>query len=547
MAEQVTIQITENKTINVSDVLGNLKISTAAPTTQGLYMLSDIGTYTNLGGLVAEAGKVNYAYFDGSAWSLVSVDATIKKSSESFNLIEKVEKITGKYIDHSNGNLINTSTHTCTDFIEISSGVHYSFGKYFNNSFFAFYDTNKSYIADTRSANRIFDFKAPTGAKFVRVSYLTSNESEVYLVAKNDIIYNDWGVDIIKNYQLYDGLFVSQSSGGVQESPWTSLTDFISLAVDRFYGISNETYQQFAFYDENLQFIDNNLSNNGNRDFKVPQNAKYFRMTINTNEIGKNFLKLKNPKFEDGVIEISKGLTDFNSIQEAIDWGNYIGKPHTINIGEGIYYEALENKYQPHSFYGIKNKTIISDINDTDKKWECLQVATGYFEGIHFKRVGGGYAVHTDYAGVGTTEFFNCKIESAYGSAIGYGQQQDQIVKFRNCQFKENIAGPLTGILYIHNAVDKNISGGKIEFWYCDVYGENFVVRIDDANQIYGDGLGALGRFKPLFVGNSLHSNGYGQNLNLRNGGNPTETGAIIGKIVLDDRCFGNNIPALNK
>lgn len=58
MAEQVTIQVTENKTINVSDVLGSIKITDAAPTVQGLYILSDVGTYTNLGGLVTTAGKI---------------------------------------------------------------------------------------------------------------------------------------------------------------------------------------------------------------------------------------------------------------------------------------------------------------------------------------------------------------------------------------------------------------------------------------------------------------------------------------------------------
>ena len=73
MAEQITINVTENKTINVSDVLGNLKIADAAPTENGLYILADAGTYTNLGGLVATADKLNYAYFDGTTWSKVEV------------------------------------------------------------------------------------------------------------------------------------------------------------------------------------------------------------------------------------------------------------------------------------------------------------------------------------------------------------------------------------------------------------------------------------------------------------------------------------------
>ena len=37
-----------------SGLKGKLAISDTAPTTQGLYILSDVGTYTNLGGLITE-------------------------------------------------------------------------------------------------------------------------------------------------------------------------------------------------------------------------------------------------------------------------------------------------------------------------------------------------------------------------------------------------------------------------------------------------------------------------------------------------------------
>ena len=42
----------------VSGLKGTLKITDTAPTTQGLYILSDVGTYTNLGGLVTTTGKL---------------------------------------------------------------------------------------------------------------------------------------------------------------------------------------------------------------------------------------------------------------------------------------------------------------------------------------------------------------------------------------------------------------------------------------------------------------------------------------------------------
>ena len=53
---------------------GDLNISDAAPTTKGIYALLQVGTYTNLGGLVTTADKLNFASFDGTTWSLVSVD-----------------------------------------------------------------------------------------------------------------------------------------------------------------------------------------------------------------------------------------------------------------------------------------------------------------------------------------------------------------------------------------------------------------------------------------------------------------------------------------
>lgn len=53
---------------------GVLSPTSPAPTEKGKYLLSIPGTYTNIGGLVAAADKLNYAYFDGSTWSLIAAD-----------------------------------------------------------------------------------------------------------------------------------------------------------------------------------------------------------------------------------------------------------------------------------------------------------------------------------------------------------------------------------------------------------------------------------------------------------------------------------------
>jgi hypothetical protein len=60
---------------------GDLRISDPAPTEVGYYMLLDVGTYTNLGGINALSGKLNFASFDGATWSKVEVAMQSGKSA----------------------------------------------------------------------------------------------------------------------------------------------------------------------------------------------------------------------------------------------------------------------------------------------------------------------------------------------------------------------------------------------------------------------------------------------------------------------------------
>ena len=74
-----------------SGIKGILKITDTAPTEKGLYILSDVGAYTNLGGLVATTDKLNYAYFDGTTWSKVAVEAVVNNNSyEAFTENAKI-------------------------------------------------------------------------------------------------------------------------------------------------------------------------------------------------------------------------------------------------------------------------------------------------------------------------------------------------------------------------------------------------------------------------------------------------------------------------
>ena len=65
------IQQLEKKT--ASGYKGDLSKSDPAPTQIGYYMLLEVGTYTNLDGLNTILNRLNFASFNGTTWSLISI------------------------------------------------------------------------------------------------------------------------------------------------------------------------------------------------------------------------------------------------------------------------------------------------------------------------------------------------------------------------------------------------------------------------------------------------------------------------------------------
>ena len=77
---------------------GVLTTSSSAPTEKGKYLLSSAGTYTNLGGLVATADKFNYAYFDGTTWSLVFAEIPAFSANGKIE-VGNVEAVSGDTVN----------------------------------------------------------------------------------------------------------------------------------------------------------------------------------------------------------------------------------------------------------------------------------------------------------------------------------------------------------------------------------------------------------------------------------------------------------------
>ena len=98
---------------------GSLNKTDTAPTAQGLYILSDVGTYTNLGGLVTTTGKINFASFNGTTWSLIAVNINsdilyqdaqyLPNGNMVLNDLGQVLSCSVKWADGTDGTLTNSN------------------------------------------------------------------------------------------------------------------------------------------------------------------------------------------------------------------------------------------------------------------------------------------------------------------------------------------------------------------------------------------------------------------------------------------------------
>lgn len=91
--------------------------------------------------------------------------------------IDNSALISGKYISENNGQEINASDWSATDFIEIEgtslffTGAIYGYG---SNIYNAFYDENKDYVSRLTITNPDDEITIPSTAKYMRISCRTA-------------------------------------------------------------------------------------------------------------------------------------------------------------------------------------------------------------------------------------------------------------------------------------------------------------------------------------------------------------------------------------
>lgn len=213
------------------------------------------------------------------------------------NLINKQRCISGKYVNHSTGEVGDNASYIASDYIPVIAGAIYSSYK---TGHYAWYTSNKEYISGKSSV--LFE-AAPVNAGFIRVDFSQANidlasltigtyktleslpfyVSYPWLVSNKKIDperFNSYGAyytNLFNKDTATDGYYVESTNGKRSSGSAYFTSDIIEVKPNTTYVMSKGN--RYAVYDENLQFISGANLSGTDKEFTTPNNAKYIRVS----------------------------------------------------------------------------------------------------------------------------------------------------------------------------------------------------------------------------------------------------------------------------
>ena len=488
---------------------GDLRISDTAPTGIGYYILLDVGTYTNLGGINATAGKLNFASFDGTTWSKVevSIPNTTLSTSLDPNSTDKAE--TGKSIstaypkEYQSDNLFDYTTVTKNYYVDIDGNLSPAEGWFYSDKI----PVNPNQILQNRTglAGAFYDVNDAFIPPRIGASYteIIVPQNAVYFRATAPI------VDIEKRV----------------------------LALGKF--------NQYALLENET-------------------GAK----TISKKLLPPSVLSRKG----NNLIISVRGGGDFRWINDALDWlrnsgENDVYNPFTFEIIDGEYVESVnmiglfltlkgrnkENciiKTYTNDYYNppidmagrnhLQNLTIIADDDGTTTPVNGVNNMPAY--GIHFD-ISSRYE-NLDWKVQGRSVVKNCRVIAKHQHAVGQGLWTDTFSIWDDCEFYS----PNNVAFRSHSYLPSGATNQRFLMRNCIVKTDkvdDFAIAIQDANLAGGvDSHDTVYSFQ-----NNIITNGNALGVkapNLLYTHDLTQGGTLSGKILLGNDSFGNNIEKLN-
>ena len=499
------IQQLEKKT--TSGYKGDLIKSDPAPTQIGFYGLLETGVYTNLGGIDAQSGKLNFASFDGTTWSLIAVDInynTGKLSPTSTNKAETGKSVSDAYPkEYQSDNLFDYTTITEGYYVDSNGGLAPASGWFYSDKISAtagdifsnidslagaFYDANNVFLPPRINSSN-FEFSAPTNTAYFRATGVIAGSENKVLTKLNE-------------------RFSSYSTLKKETGAKTISKKLLPPSV--------------------LSRKGNNLivSVRGGGDFRWINDA--IDWLRNSGE---------NDKFNPFTFEIIDG--------EYVESVNMIGLYLTLkgrNKETCIIKNYLNDYYNPPIDMAgnnhLENLTIIADDDGNTTPPGGVNNMPAY--GIHFD-------ISSRYESLGAkvqgrSVVKNCRVIAKHQHAVGQGLWTDEYSEWEDCEFY----APNTTAFRTHSYLPSGATNQQFLMRNCRVWnnGTHPPIVVQDANLAGGnDSTDTVYTFQENTFWND---NGASAGNALLWTHELVGEGTLSGKIKLGKGSFGNNIPKLN-
>ena len=487
---------------------GSLNKTDPTPTVVGLYILEEVGTYTNLGGLVTTAGKLNFASFDGTTWSLIAVEIPINYNTGELLPTSTDKAETGKSVsdaypkEYQSDNLFDYTTIKKDYYVDAGGGLSPASGWFYSNKIpatagdifsntdgfaGAFYDANDVFLPP-RIASSTSEFSAPNNTAYFRATGVIAGSENKILTKQN------------------------------------------------------ERFSSFSRLEKET-------------------GAK----TISKKILPPSVLSRKG----NNLIVSVRGGGDFRWINDAIDWlrnsgENDIFNPFTFEIIDGEYVESVNMIGLYLTLKGRNKETCIIKNYLNDYYNPPIDMAannhlfdlTIYADADVNTPAGGvnnmpSYGIHWDISSryenlgqkvKGRSIVKNCRILAKYQHAVGQGLWTDEYSEWEDCEFY----APNTTAFRTHSYLHAGATNQQFLMRNCRVWNNGTYppIAIQDANLAGGnDSTDTIYTFQENTFWND---NGASAGNALLWTHDFVGEGTLSGRIKLGKGSFGNNIPKLN-
>lgn len=571
-----------------------------APTTKGLYPLSETGVYTNLGGINAQSGKLNFASFDGTTWSLIAVDMPITNYNTGELLPTSINKAeTGKSIDNylfnNSENLANPNNFKYGYYISHGDGLEYTVADFSilsnqvlpNKTYYikktgdayalAYYDISGNFISGIATYGA--SFTTPPNAYLVKIN-VRIDQISTFMLSEEDVPFSPYFKNFKfqnKNYSenLYKksmivafDSYVSYGDGNIYPLAHYYVAK-IPVQAGKTYTIINhaEPSQSALMSPDNIfvqgfMRIPNKIT--------IPSGVGYILITLvgmqDYNFFGfyegevdgvknaKNTLLSNDIKVLNSYYTVDKHSGDFKTISEAV---SNLNDGATILIN-GMFEESVNLLSRKLHLVGVNKFTCGIVTNDGDYNKPPVNMSAGStLKNLTIIADNGSpnfttpaYAIHHDWDnGGGESIIDDCILISKFHASIGIGTHNNQQVTIRNSKlYNLNPSQPydMGGILF-HNKQGSGATRQMLTLENCVIESlDSSAIRIVDSNNSPGGAFDDARDTLIRLTNNVFYSHKYGVGAGVIGGDIALDGSSKWGYIKLHSVNFGNNISELN-